>query len=84
MIKLNILKNVVYVIAKDTLNSFENAGKTLVNRSKMRYNAFKEYYEWQSAIEEQKRVQKENIDNLWRKAENTALDCLKRDLSAIK
>ena len=81
--KLNILKNIVKVMVSDTFDTLHNTGKTLVNRSKMRYKAFKEYAEWQSAINAEKDAMKRKIDQQWSDAEQTALDALHRDLSAI-
>lgn len=61
-----------------------NKIKTAVNRSKMAYNAFKEYYEWQNAINQEKALQKAIIDRQWRKYELKAAFKFRKDLSAIK
>ena len=66
---------------KDTIL---NKIKTAVNRSKMAYNAFKEYYEWQNAINQEKTLQKAIIDRQWRKYELKAAFKFRKDLSAIK
>ena len=65
---------------KDTIL---NKIKTAVNRSKMAYKAFKEYYEWQSAINQEKALQKAVIDRQWRKYELEAAFKFRKDLSAI-
>lgn len=81
--KFNILKNIVKVMVSDTFDALHNTGKMLVIRSKMRYNAFKEYAEWQNAINTEKDAAKRKIDQQWSVAEQTALETLHRDLSAI-
>ena len=50
----------------------------------MAYNAFKEYYEWQNAINQEKALQKAIIDRQWRKYELKAVFKFRKDLSAIK
>ena len=66
---------------KDTIL---NKIKTAVNRSKMAYKAFKEYYEWQNAINQEKALQKAIIDRQWRKYELKAAFKFRKDLSVIK
>lgn len=65
-------------------NTILNKIKTAVNRSKMAYKAFKEYYEWQNAINQEKASQKAIIDRQWRKYELKAAFKFRKDLSAIK
>ena len=66
---------------KDTIL---NKIKAAVNRSKMAYKAFKDYYEWQNAINQEKALQKAVIDRQWRKYELKAAFKFRKDLSAIK
>lgn len=60
-----------------------NKIKIAVNRSKMAYKAFKDYYEWQNAINQEKALQKAVIDRQWRKYELKAAFRFRKDLSAI-